>query len=274
MDVIRDFASPLPVTLITEMLGVPELDRGPFQQWTIDITSFLAGLPHNLEEVAKCAQRSVLELNVYLSDIFTQRRKHPEDDLISALVTVEEEGNTLSEVELFGMCVFLLVAGHHTTTGMIGNGLLALLSHQDQLKKLVDDPLLIGTAIEELLRYDSPIQFLSRYATQDFKLGDKQIREGQKVWAMLGAANRDPEQFINPDRVNIRRTKNRHLAFGFGIHFCLGAPLARMEGQIALNTLLRRLPDLRLGAMTPDRTESINRPLKSLNVEFSTQDEL
>lgn len=270
MDVIRDFASPLPVTLITEMLGVPELDRAPFQQWTIDITGFLAGLPSNLEDVARRAQRSVLELNEYLRDIFLQRQQHPEEDLISALVTVEEEGNKLSEVELFGMCVFLLVAGHHTTTGMIANGLLALIHHPDQFQKLKADPALVSTAVEELLRYDSPIQFLSRYSTQDFELGDKLIRQGQKLWAMLGAANRDPEQFTNPDQVNIRRTKNRHLAFGFGIHFCLGAPLARMEGQIALNTLLRRLPDLRLADITPERAAGINRPLTSLPVIFNT----
>ena len=269
MDVIRDFAYPLPLNLITEMLGVPELDRGPFQQWTIDITGFLAGLPHNLVEVAERAQRSVLELNTYLREIFTQRRKHPEDDLISALVSVEEEGNKLSEAELLAMCVFLLVAGHHTTTGMIANGLLALLSHRDQLTKLTHNPQLTVAAVEELLRYDSPIQFLSRYATQDFRLGDKKIRKGQKVWAMLGAANRDPQQFDNPDQLNITRTKNRHLAFGFGIHFCLGAPLARMEGQIALRTLLTRLPDLRLAAITPERTKGINRPLKSLIIEFS-----
>ena len=270
IDVIRDFAYPLPVILITEMLGVPEMDRGPFQQWTIDITRFLAGLPNNLVEVAERAQCSVLELNAYLREIFIQRRKHPEDDLISALVSVEEEGNKLSEVELLAMCVFLLVAGHHTTTGMISNGLLALLSNRDQLLKLMNDPQLIVTAVEELLRYDSPIQFLSRYATQDFHLGHKKILKGQKVWAMLGAANRDPQQFDNPDQLNITRTKNRHLAFGFGIHFCLGAPLARMEGQIALYTLLSRLPDLRLAAITPERTKGINRPLKSLDVEFST----
>jgi len=207
IDVIRDFAYPLPVILITEMLGVPQLDRGPFQQWTIDITGFLAGLPHNLVEVAERAQRSVLELNTYLREIFIQRRKHPEDDLISALVSVEEEGNKLSEVELLAMCVFLLVAGNHTTTGMIANGLLALLSHRDQLTKLMHDPQLMVTAVEELLRYDSPIQFLSRYATQDFQLGDNKILKGQKVWAMLGAANRDPQQFDNPDRLNITRTK-------------------------------------------------------------------
>jgi len=270
MDVIRDFASPLPVTLITEMLGVPELDRAPFQKWTIDITGFLAGYPSNLEDLARRAQRSVLELNEYLRDIFSQRRKHAEEDLISALVTVEDDGKKLGEVELFGMCVFLLVAGHHTTTGMISNGLLALLQHPDQFQKLKDDPALISSAVEEFLRYDSPIQFLSRYSTQDFRLGDKLIRQGQKIWAMLGAANRDPESFTDPDRLNVERKKNRHLAFGFGIHFCLGAPLARMEGHIAFNTLLRRLPDLQLTDVTPKRTASINRPLKSLPVTFNT----
>ena len=273
IDVIRDFASPLPVTLITEMLGVPELDRTPFQKWTIDIAGFLAGYPSNLEDVARRAQRSVLELNEYLRDIFSQRRKHPEEDLISALVSVDDAGKKLSEVELFGMCVFLLVAGHHTTTGMISNGLLALLRHPDQFQKLKNSPGLISTAVDEFLRYDSPLQFLSRYSTQDFHLGDKLIHQGQKIWAMLGAANRDPEYFTDPDRLNVERKKNRHLAFGFGIHFCLGASLARMEGDIAFSTLLRRLPGLKLTEVSPERAVSINRPLKCLNVTFNMKND-
>ena len=186
---------------------------------------------------------------------------------------MDDAGKKLSEVELFGMCVFLLVAGHHTTTGMISNGLLALLRHPDQFQKLKDAPGLISTAVDEFLRYDSPLQFLSRYSTQDFHLGDKLIRQGQKIWAMLGAANRDPEYFTDPDRLNVERKKNRHLAFGFGIHFCLGASLARMEGDIAFSTLLRRLPDLTLTEVSPERAISINRPLKCLNVTFNMKND-
>jgi cytochrome P450 len=219
--------------------------------------------------VARQAQDSVLASNVYLRGIFAERRRQPRADLISALLAVEEQGDRLSEVEMFAMCAFVLVAGHHTTTGLIGDGLLALLNRPAAMQRPRQDPSLLGAAIEEMLRCDSPLQFLSRYAAQDFELGGKTIRKGQKIWALVGAANRDPAAFPEPDRFDIVRKPNRHVAFGYGIQFCLGAPLARLEAQIAFATLLRRLPGLRLAGAPPQRRVGINRPLETLPVALN-----
>ena len=245
MDAIADFAFPLPAIVIAEMLGLPPADREQFKQWSNEVMAFL-GTGRPKVDVARHAQQGVQALKDYLRAIFFQRRQRPEDDLISALLVVEDEGDRLSEEEMFGMCVFLLVAGHETTLALIGNGLLALLRNRDQKHTLQHDPALIETAVEELLRYDSPIQHQTRVAREDFELEGRQILQGQRVLPMLGAANRDPAQFAHPDRLDIRRQPNAHLAFGYGIHFCLGAPLARLEGQIAFETILRRMPALEL----------------------------
>jgi cytochrome P450 len=245
MDVIADFAFPLPAIVIAEMLGLPPEDRDQFKQWSNDVMAFL-GTGRPQVDVARRAQQGVYALKGYLRSIFNQRRQSPQDDLISALLIVEQEGDRLSEEEMFGMCVFLLVAGHETTLALIGNGLLALLRNPDRKRTLQDDPALIETAVEEFLRYDSPIQHQTRVAGEDFELEGRQIRQGQRVLPMLGAANRDPAQFDDPDRLDIRRQPNPHLAFGYGIHFCLGAPLARLEGQIAIGAILRRMPALQL----------------------------
>ena len=245
MDAIADFAFPLPAIVIAEMLGLPPGDREQFKQWSNDVMAFL-GTGRTKVDVARHAQQAVHTLKEYLRTIFAQRRRHPQDDLISALLIVEEEGDRLSEEEMFGMCVFLLVAGHETTLALIGNGLLALLRNPDQKRALQDEPALIDTAVEEFLRYDSPIQHQTRVAGEDFELEGCRIRRGQRVLPMLGAANRDPAQFSDPDRLDVRRQPNPHLAFGYGIHFCLGAPLARMEGQIAIQTILHRMPALEL----------------------------
>jgi cytochrome P450 len=245
MDVIADFAFPLPAIVIAEMLGLPPADREQFKQWSNDVMAFL-GTGRPQVDVARRAQQGVYALKGYLRSIFSQRRQSPQDDLISALLIVEQEGDRLSEEEMFGMCVFLLVAGHETTLALIGNGLLALLRNPDRKRTLQDDPALIETAVEEFLRYDSPIQHQTRVAGEDFELEGRQIRQGQRVLPMLGAANRDPAQFDDPDRLDIRRQPNPHLAFGYGIHFCLGAPLARLEGQIAIGAILRRMPALQL----------------------------
>ncbi len=268
MDVIADFAFPLPAIVIAEMLGLPPEDRDQFKQWSNDIMAFL-GTGRPRLDVARHAQKGVYALKGYLRNIFTQRRQRPRDDLISALLVVEEEGDRLSEEEMFGMCVFLLVAGHETTLSLIGNGLLALLRNPDQRRTLQADPALIDTAVEEFLRYDSPIQHQTRVAREDFKLDGQQIRQGQRVLPMLGAANRDPAQFPDPDRLDICRQPNPHLAFGYGIHFCLGAPLARLEGKIAIDTVLRRMPALQL--MTESltwRVHSSMRNPESLPVTF------
>ena len=245
MDVIADFAFPLPAIVIAEMLGLPPADREQFKQWSNDVMAFL-GTGRPQVDVARRAQQGVYALKGYLRSIFSQRRQSPQDDLISALLIVEQEGDRLSEEEMFGMCVFLLVAGHETTLALIGNSLLALLRQPDRKRTLQDDPALIETAVEEFLRYDSPIQHQTRVAGEDFELEGRQIRQGQRVLPMLGAANRDPAQFDDPDRLDIRRQPNPHLAFGYGIHFCLGAPLARLEGQIAIGAILRRMPALQL----------------------------
>ena len=245
MDLIADFAFPLPAIVIAEMLGLPPEDREQFKQWSNDVMAFL-GTGRSRVDVARRAQQGVYALKDYLRGIFRQRRQRPEEDLISALLVVEEEGDRLSEEEMFGMCVFLLVAGHETTLALIGNGLLALLRNPEQKQMLQEDPGLIDSAVEEFLRYDSPIQHQTRVAREDFELEGQRIRRGDRVLPMLGAANRDPAQFADPDRLDIRRQPNPHLAFGYGIHFCLGAPLARLEGQIAIRTILRRLPRMQL----------------------------
>ncbi len=270
MEVIRDFAYPLPAIVIAEMLGVPPEDRDQFKHWADDIAAFLEGVSPTFPNIARRANQSALEQTDYLRGLFDQRQQHPQEDLMSALVAVEEQSDKLSETELFGMCSFLLLAGHETTTGLIGNGLLALLQHPDQLQKLKNEPSSIKTAVEEFLRYDSSIQRISRVAKQDFELHGKRIEQGQRIWAMLGAANRDSSQFPDPDRFDISRQENRHVAFGYGIHFCLGGPLARLEGQIAFNTLLRCLPGLWLASEVVEWQEGISlRILKSLLVAFN-----
>ena len=183
----------------------------------------------------------------YLRAMFEEKRKNPKDDLISALVQAEEAGDKLSEDELLGMVFLLLVAGHETTVNLIGNDMLALLQHPDQLQKLRNAPWLIKPAVEELLRYDGPVETSTeRFAREDVAIGETVIPRGEMLMVVIAAADHDPERFPDPDTLDITRTDNKHLAFGKGIHFCLGAPLARMEGQIAINTLLRRLPNLRL----------------------------
>src|SRR5918996_4771747 len=183
----------------------------------------------------------------YLLALFEEKRANPGDDLVSALVRAEEAGDRLSEDELLGMVFLLLVAGHETTVNLIGNGMLALLQHPDQLQKLREDPSLIKPAVEELLRYDGPVETSTeRFAREDVAIGDMVIPKGEMVMVVIAAPDHDPERFPEPDTLDVARADNKHLAFGKGIHHCLGAPLARMEGQIALGTLLRRMPDLRL----------------------------
>jgi cytochrome P450 len=208
----------------------------------------------------------------YLRALFEEKRKNPEDDLVSALVRAEEAGDKLSEHELLGMVFLLLVAGHETTVNLIGNGVLALLQHPDQLRQLKEEPSLIKPAVEELLRYDGPVETSTeRFAREDVDIGGMVIPKGEMVLVVLAAADHDPERFADPDELDITRADNRHLAFGKGIHHCLGAPLARMEGQIAISTLLRRMPDLRLKGSLDSlswRPGLILRGLRGLPVEF------
>jgi pimeloyl-[acyl-carrier protein] synthase len=266
LDLIRDFAFPLPAIVIAEMLGIPREDRDQFKQWSNDIAGFVSA-GQVIVQKAESARQSVLALRDYFHDIAARRRQHPREDLISSLVTPGQHGDKLNEDELISMCVQLLFAGHETTVGLIGNGLLALMQNPDQLQKLKDDPSLITTAVEEFLRYDAPVQRQARVASEDLEIGGRQIRQGQYVLIFIAAANRDPAQFVDPDRLDIKRQDNRHVAFGHGIHFCIGAPLARLEAQIAINTILRRIPTLRLASETLEWEELLAlRKLKSLPI--------
>jgi len=270
MDLIEDLAYPLPVTVICEMLGVPTADRDVFKQWSSDIARSLdaAILPADSEAIPR-GRDARAALSEYLSSLIATRRKNPRADLLSALIAAEEEGNKLTEGELLSTCMLLLIAGHETTVNLIGNGVLSLLQHPDQMRVLREDPALTQTAVEELLRFDAPVQRTGRLTNTDVEIGGRQIAKGSTVVAVIGAANRDPAHFADPDRLNVARRENRHIAFGFGIHFCLGAPLARVEGQIAIGTLMRRMPDLALTSQTPEwRESSLLRGLKTLPVTF------
>lgn len=270
MDVIEDLAYPLPVTVICEMLGVPTADQDVFKQWSADIARSLdaAILPAGSEVITR-GQEAGDALREYFRSLIAVRRKNPQPDLLSALIAAEEQGDKLSEPELVATCALLLIAGHETTVNLIGNGLLALLRHPAELRALTDDPALIQTGVEELLRYDGPVQRTGRMTMADVEIGGRQIPKGSIVAAVIGAANRDPAHFAHPDRLDVARQENRHIAFGFGIHFCLGAPLARIEGQVALGTLLRRMPALKLVSDTPEwRESSVLRGLKTLPVTF------
>jgi hypothetical protein len=270
MDVIADLAYPLPVTVICDMLGVPAGDHEQIRHWSSDIIRSLDAIvmPSDpaIVERGRVGRRGLAD---YFRALLPERRRHPRADLLSSLLAVEEQGDRLTEGELLATCVLLFIAGHETTVNLIGNGLLALLRHPAELDRLRRQPALIGSAVEELVRYDSPVQRTARITNAPVELGGRTIPPGAFVVTVIGAANRDPAQFPDPDRLDVARAENRHIAFGFGIHFCLGAPLARVEGQLALGTLLRRLPRLRLtGAALEWRESSTLRGLRALPVEF------
>lgn len=240
-DVVDDFAYPLPIIVISEMIGVPPEDRDRFKKWSKDVARLLE--PGANREETQRADRSRTELNRYFSGIIEQRQTDPQNDLISAMIAVEDEGDKLSRDELLSTLVLLLVAGNETTKNLIGNGLRTLIQHPDQTEQLRNDPELMESAVEELVRYDSPVQLDRRIALEDVEIGGKQIRKGQSVLTLIGAANRDPEEFTEPDRLDLARSKQSHISFGRGIHHCLGAPLARMEAQVAFRKLLERFTD-------------------------------
>ncbi|WP_276207683.1 cytochrome P450 family protein [Paludifilum halophilum] len=243
MDLIDDFAFPLPIIVICEMLGIPVQDRDRFREWSNAVIR-ATNHPERMQE----AVPSIRAFIDYLRDLFDKRRGRPGDDLISALLHVESEGEQLTENELYSTVFLLIVAGHETTVNLIGNGVLALLEHPDQMDKLKNDPGLIRSTIEEMLRFYSPVEVATnRWAAEEVELHGKRIPKGDMVLVVLASANRDENRFDEPDRFDITRGANRHIAFGMGIHYCLGAPLARLEGEIAVNTLLQRMPDLRFG---------------------------
>ena len=270
LEVIEDLAYPLPVNVICDLLGVPPEDHVKFRDWSREAARSLDPVEALPPEAVEARQRVGDQFAEYFRALIQKRRGSPGDDLLSALMAAEEEGDTLSEDELLATAILLLIAGHETTVNLIGNGMLALLRHPDQLQRLADDPSLAKSAVEELLRYDPPVQMTGRTALEDMEIGGGTIRKGQQTILLLGSANRDPEQFPDPERVDISRADNHHIAFGFGIHFCLGAPLARVEGEIALGTLVRRFSGLKLLVDEPEYKENIIlRGPQSLPVGFS-----
>jgi pimeloyl-[acyl-carrier protein] synthase len=245
MDLIADLAYPLPAIVTAEMLGVPVSDRDQLKGWSEDFAEMLGNFQHNPDRIPQVL-RSVEEMTSYFRDRIRELRSHPRPGLIHSLMTAEVNGERLTDEEVIANSIVTMVGGQETTTNLIGNGTLALLRNPGEIRRLLDDPSLIPSAVEELLRYESPSQHTARLAPADVVLGDRQIRKRQAVIAVMAAGNRDPEQFADPDRLDVGRNDKRHLAFGWAAHFCFGAALARIEGQIAFETMLRRLPGLRI----------------------------
>lgn len=246
LDLVEDFAFPLPTKVVAIMLGADPEDLPLFRQWALSMQQASASRLTPPPDVYQRANQSAQAFIDYFTPLITERRAQPREDLISALVKAADEGDKLSDFEIVATCTHLLTAGHETTINLIAKGTLALLYNPDVLQMLRSHSEMIPMAIDELIRYDTPVQMVTRWAYADIEVGGKLIRRGDSVGIMLGSANRDPAHFKNPDVLDIHRQDNKHSGFGSGIHFCLGAGLARAEGQIALNVLLNRLPELRL----------------------------
>lgn len=295
VDVIRDLAYPLPVMVIAELLGLPATDRERFKKWSDDLFAILGTVRQKSSDLLERAVQSLHEMTDYVSDLSQKRRESPRDDLLTALLSVTAEddlacphphvapsslatgeltrehtaASALTAEELVSNINILLSTGHETTTHLIGNGILALLQHPDQMQRLRAQPSLLAHAIEEMLRYDNPVQITYRAALEDADIRGKRIRKGDLVNSIVGSANRDPRRFSNPNQFDITRNEGRHLGFGLGIHFCIGAPLVRLEAEIVFGTILRRFPGIRLAAETLEWQEHpIFRGLKSLPVNL------
>ncbi|WP_340029338.1 cytochrome P450 [Paenibacillus sp. FSL H7-0940] len=240
MNLIEDYAFPLPIIVICEMLGVPHEDQEQFREWS---NTIMEGF--NNPEMSEQSDQVMRAFVEYLQKLIAERRQSLQEDLISDLINVEEEGDVLSEQELYALVFVLIIAGHETTVNLIGNGILALLENPEQKRLLLEKPDMIGPAIEEILRYNGPAEVSNiRWASEDVEFGGKHIRKGDMLFVSFSSANRDENQFADPDAFDITRKVNNHIAFGKGVHFCLGAPLARLEGEIAINALLRKMPDI------------------------------
>lgn len=293
LDIIHDLAYPLPVMVIAELIGLPASDRADFKRWSDDLFAILGTVKHKSQHVLERAAQSLGEMTEYIKHLADKRREAMGDDLLSILLSVSdgdscpypqhaasahsqggpigerEAASTLTEEELVANINILLSTGHETTTHLIGNGILALLQHPDQMQLLKDRPALIDSTVDEILRYDNPVQITYRSAIQDAELNGKLIRQGDLVNTIIGSANRDPERFIEPHRFEITRDEGRHLSFGLGIHYCIGAPLVKLEAEIAFETIVRRFPRIALAAEKLEWQEHpIFRGLKSLPVTF------
>src|SRR6516225_8054262 len=270
MDMIDDLAGPLPQIVIAELFGIPPEDRELFHKWSMQGARFFGGAVGDPEEAARGANEAARHQERYFLDLLEQRRRQPGDDLMSLLLQGQAEGRLTAE-EVCAQCMMLLGAGHITTMDQLGNTVLALLKNPEQLDRLRDDPALVRTAVEEGLRYDGTAQLLQRIARADLKVRGQTIRQGDLVYLSLAAANRDPEVFIEPDRFDIGRADNRHLAFGAGPHLCLGMTLARRELEVSLGRLMERMPRLRFDEQRPLRRRAdsmVLRGLQSLPVRF------
>ncbi len=264
-DLLARVAEPLPVAVIAEMLGVPPADRGLLRPWSAAICGMYELNPD--EATATAAVRASVEFSAYLRELIAARRREPGEDLISALIAAHDEGDRLSEQEMISTCVLLLNAGHEATVNTTANGWWTLLRHPDQLRLLRARPGLLPTAIEELLRYDTPLQLFERWVLDDIEIGDTTIPRGSEVALLFGSAHRDPARFADPDRLDLARADNPHLAFGAGIHYCLGAPLARIELAASFGALLRSAPGLRLVREPEWKPGYVIRGLRELLVE-------
>ena len=240
MDMITDFANPLPAIVTAKLLGVPVEDHPQLHAWVLDLAEVLGNFQHHPDRVAEIV-RSLEDLKSYVARRMEEKRNGPAEGLIYSLMTAEVDGHRLSDEEVIANTIITLIGGHETTTNLIASGFLTLLRNPKSIEQLRSDPEIAGSAVEELLRIESPVQHTARIAIKDMELGDKKVAKGSRIVAVLAAANRDPNRFPDPDRLDLLRADNRHVAFGWAAHFCFGAPLARIEGQIAFNTLLRRL---------------------------------
>jgi len=270
MDAIADFANPFPAMVAAQLLGFPVEDHLQLKAWSADFAELLGNFQHNPDRAAQVLS-SLNDLKAYLFRQLAGQRLRPRDGLLHALMTAKTDGGCLTDDEIVANAIVTMIGGLETTTNLIGNGLLTLLREKSALADLRAHPDIMESAVEELLRYESPSQHTARLAPADTALGGKSIRKGEAVMAVIGAANRDPARFIDPDRLDLRRRDNRHVAFGWAAHFCFGAPLARMEAQIAFTALLQRLPDMRLGStILKWRGNAGLRCLVALPITFAT----
>jgi pimeloyl-[acyl-carrier protein] synthase len=250
MDVINDLAAPLPAIVTAEMLGVPVADADQLKAWSADFAEVLGNFQHNPDRAARTL-KCVAEMTEYFRAALQKQRAHPREGLINSFITAEIDGDRLTDEEIIANCIVTMVGGQETTTNLIGNGVLTLLRNPDQMQKLRDDPSLVPPAVEEMLRYESPSQQTARICSADTEMGGQLIRKGQAVIAVMAAGNRDPERFPDPDRFDITRSDNRHLAFGWASHFCFGAALARIEAHLTFEALMSRTANLALMTDTP-----------------------